>query len=131
MPSVQLTPETLTDKQRPNPQSKTNRLVAAEIQPVVTLYHWDLPLALQMEEDGWLNPRCADHFVKYAKFCFSRYGDRVKTWVTINEPWCCAVLGHDSGGQHAPGRAVDPSREVYRVAHHMLLAHAKAYDVYQ
>ena len=98
---------------------------------MVTLYHWDLPLALQMEEGGWLNPKIVDHFVKYAKLCFSRFGDRVKTWVTINEPWCCAVLGHDSGGQHAPGRSVDPSREVYRVAHHMLLAHAKAYDVYQ
>ena len=56
---------------------------------------------------------------------------RVKLWLTFNEPWSAAVLGHDSGGQHAPGRAVDPSREVYRVAHHMLLAHAKAYDVYQ
>jgi beta-glucosidase/6-phospho-beta-glucosidase/beta-galactosidase len=55
----------------------------------------------------------------------------VKHWITFNEPWCAAVLGHDSGGQHAPGRTVDPSREVYRAAHHMLLAHSKAYDVYQ
>lgn len=61
----------------------------------------------------------------------ARFGDRVKYWITFNEPWCSAVLGHDSGGQHAPGRTVDPSKEVYKVAHHMLLAHAKAYNVYQ
>ncbi|KIZ04141.1 hypothetical protein MNEG_3820 [Monoraphidium neglectum] len=88
-----------------------------------------------LEEDGWLNAKVADHFVKYAKLCFSAFGDRrvlaVKHWITFNEPWCAAVLGHDSGGQHAPGRTVDPSREVYRAAHHMLLAHSKAYDVYQ
>jgi beta-glucosidase len=97
----------------------------------VCRYHWDLPLALQVEEDGWMNPKIVDHFVKYAKLCFSRFGDRVKYWITINEPWCAAVLGHDSGGQHAPGRVVDPSREVYKVAHHMLIAHARTYQMYQ
>eukprot|EP00877_Chromochloris_zofingiensis_P007969 jgi/Chrzof1/3425/Cz12g24240.t1 len=108
-----------------------NELIANKIMPVVTLYHWDLPLGLQLEEDGWLNPKIVDHFVKFAKLCFTRFGDRVKYWITFNEPWCSAVLGHDSGGQHAPGRTVDPSKEVYKVAHHMLLAHAKAYNVYQ
>jgi beta-glucosidase len=55
----------------------------------------------------------------------------VRYWITFNDPWSAAVLGHDSGGQHAPARMVDPSREVYKVAHNMLLAHAKAYDTYQ
>ncbi|KAF6260086.1 glycosyl hydrolase family 1-domain-containing protein [Scenedesmus sp. NREL 46B-D3] len=108
-----------------------DELIASRIMPVVTLYHWDLPLALQIEEDGWMNPRIVDHFVKYAKLCFSRFGDRVKFWITVNEPWCAAVLGHDSGGQHAPGRNVDPSREVYKVAHHMLIAHGRTYQMYQ
>eukprot|EP00775_Hariotina_reticulata_P002379 gene2379-2684_t len=108
-----------------------NELIANRIMPVVTLYHWDLPLSLQIEEDGWLNPKIVDHFVKYAKLCFSRFGDRVKFWITVNEPWCAAVLGHDSGGQHAPGRTVDPAREVYKVAHHMLIAHGRTYQMYQ
>eukprot|EP00882_Tetradesmus_deserticola_P014549 GHRQ01015475.1.p1 GENE.GHRQ01015475.1~~GHRQ01015475.1.p1 ORF type:complete len:746 (+),score=307.36 GHRQ01015475.1:1312-3549(+) len=108
-----------------------DELIASRIMPVVTLYHWDLPLALQIEEDGWMNPKIIDHFVKYAKVCFTRFGDRVKYWITVNEPWCAAVLGHDSGGQHAPGRNVDPSREVYRVAHHMLIAHGRTYQMYQ
>jgi len=108
-----------------------NELIANKIMPVVTLYHWDLPLCLQIEEDGWLNPKIVDHFVKYAKLCFSRFGDRVKFWVTFNEPWTAAVLGHDSGGQHAPGRTVNPAEEVYRVAHHMLMAHARTYNIYQ
>jgi hypothetical protein len=59
-------------------------------------------------------------------FCFP-----LQYWITVNEPWCAAVLGHDSGGQHAPGRTVDPAREVYKVAHHMLIAHGRTYQMYQ
>ncbi len=62
-----------------------------------------------------MNPSVVEHFAKFAKMCFTRFGDRVKYWITINEPWTASVLGHDSGGQHAPGRTVDPSREVYKV----------------
>lgn len=58
------------------------------------------------------------------------FGDRVKYWITVNEPWCAAVLGHDCG-QHAPGRSVDPAHEVYKVAHHMLIAHGCTYQLYQ
>jgi beta-glucosidase/6-phospho-beta-glucosidase/beta-galactosidase len=58
------------------------------------------------------------------------FGDRVKTWLTLNEPWCCAVLGY-STGEHAPGRTCSPGHEVYRAGHNLLLAHAQAVKVYR
>ena len=67
------------------------------IMPFVTLYHWDLPLDLQMAHDGWLNPEIVRDFSRYAKICFDAFGDRVKHWITFNEPWCVARLGHGSG----------------------------------
>lgn len=99
-----------------------DRLVEREITPWVTLFHWDLPLALQLELDGLLNPAIADHFEAYAAFCFERYGDRLKHWITLNEPWCSAVLGHGIG-VFAPGRV--SVEEPYLAAHHLLLAHGK------
>lgn len=71
-------------------------LIEHGIQPVVTLYHWDLPLNLQMELGGWLDQSGAigDAFVQYADLCFKHFGDRVKTWITFNEPWCMTALGH-------------------------------------
>lgn len=98
-------------------------LLANGITPFVTLYHWDLPLDLQMAHDGWLNREIVDDFTAYATLCFDAFGDRVKHWITLNEPWCCAVLGHGLG-VFPPGRT-DPD-EPYLVAHHMLLAHAGA-----
>lgn len=95
------------------------------IEPWATLYHWDLPLALQMEMDGWLNPGLADLFAEYADLCFAHFGDRVKHWMTFNEPWCTAVLGHGLGVL-APGRT--SSAEPYRAAHTMLVAHARAVE---
>lgn len=103
-------------------------LLAHNITPWVTLYHWDLPLALQMEHDGWLNPQIATFFADYAAICFAAFGDRVKHWFTLNEPWCSAVLGYGLG-VHAPGRV---SRdEPYRAGHHLLRAHALAVARYR
>jgi hypothetical protein len=58
--------------------------------------------APQLECDGWLGAPISDHFAKYAELCFERFGDRVKWWLTLNEPWCSAVLGYQAG-IHAPG----------------------------
>jgi len=103
-------------------------LLEHNITPWVTLYHWDLPLALQLEYDGWLNPRLADFFAEYAAICFAAFGDRVKHWLTLNEPWCCAFLGHGLG-MHAPGRvSLD---EPYLAGHTLLLAHAAAVEKYR
>lgn len=106
-------------------------LLARGIEPYVTLYHWDLPLALDLEYDGWLNKETVvPAFEKYAKLCFQTYGDRVKHWITLNEPWCCAFLGYETG-EHAPGRKMRPSREPYTAAHSLLLAHARAVRLYR
>ena len=103
-------------------------LLDNDIQPWVTLFHWDLPLALQFELDGLLNPQIADCFADYAKLCFERYGDRVKHWITLNEAWCSAVLGHGMGVK-APGRI--STSEPYVAAHNLLRAHGKIVDTYR
>lgn len=98
-------------------------LVAAGITPFVTLYHWDLPLTLQLENDGWLSRRTAEAFQYYAETCFDAFGDRVKHWITFNESWCTAVLGYGTG-IFAPGR-VSPD-EPYLAAHNLMIAHGLA-----
>ena len=103
-------------------------LLRAGIEPWVTLYHWDLPLALQLEDDGWLGSTLPDHFANYAKICFDRFGDRVKSWITLNEPWVAAMLGYGQG-VFAPGRT--SNTEPYRAAHQLILAHAKAVTIYR
>ncbi len=119
---------------QPNPEGLRfyseliDALLAHNITPWVTLYHWDLPLALQMEFDGWLNPRMADFFADYAAICFEAFGDRVKNWLTLNEPWCSALLGHGLG-QHAPGRV--SREEPYLAGHNLLRAHALAVERYR
>jgi len=97
-------------------------LLAAGIRPVVTLYHWDLPQALQ-ELGGWGERLTAEAFVEYAAIVAERLGDRVKHWITHNEPWCIATLGHENG-HHEPGHC-DPA-EALRAAHHVLLSHGWA-----
>lgn len=92
------------------------------ITPILTLYHWDLPLALQ-QQGGWQNPDTAEAFGHYAQTLAAALGDRVKQWITHNEPWCTAYLGHLSG-EHAPG-LTSPSAAV-NAAHYALLSHGKA-----
>ncbi|RUS76031.1 hypothetical protein EGW08_016209 [Elysia chlorotica] len=104
-----------------------DRLRASGIQPLVTLYHWDLPQALQLK-GGWSNPASVTWFRDYASFCFGRFGNKVKMWTTIEDPFSVAYRGYESG-EHAPG-VKDPG-QTYRVGHHLLLAHAAAYRVYR
>ena len=99
-----------------------DRLVAAGIKPVVTLYHWDLPQALE-DEGGWSNRETAYRFAEYARIVARALGDRVHTWSTLNEPWCSAFLGYASG-VHAPG-VTDDERALTAV-HHLNLAHGLA-----
>ncbi len=105
-----------------------DELIKNDITPWVTLYHWDLPLALQLEDDGWLGESIIDYFVEYADVCFNRFGDRVKHWITLNEPWVVAILSHGHG-VFAPGRVSEV--EPYQVAHNLLLAHAKTVNHYK
>jgi beta-glucosidase len=97
-------------------------LLEAGIRPMATLYHWDLPQVLQ-DQGGWGSRATAEAFVGYADAVSRRLGDRVGHWVTHNEPWCIATLGHENGEQ-APG-ARDPALAL-RVAHHVLLSHGWA-----
>ncbi|MFP2997016.1 GH1 family beta-glucosidase [Spongiivirga sp. MCCC 1A20706] len=105
-----------------------DELLANDIQPWVTLYHWDLPQALYESKEDWLNPVISDHFEEYATICFDRFGDRVKHWITLNEPWVAAILGYGQG-VFAPGHI--SNSEPYLAAHHMLIAHAKAVNIYK
>lgn len=99
-----------------------DELLAADIVPWVTLYHWDLPQALE-EAGGWPARGVVDRFVDYALAVHERLGDRVRQLTTLNEPWCSAFLGY-AAGVHAPGRT-DP-QDGLRAAHHLLLAHGRA-----
>ena len=94
-------------------------LLAEEITPVLTLYHWDLPQELE-DAGGWAHRDTASRFADFAAVVAARLGDRVPLWTTLNEPWCSAFLGYASG-VHAPGHT-DPALAL-RACHHLLLAH--------
>lgn len=97
-------------------------LLAHGITPLVTLHHWDLPAALQ-RRGGWLSRETAETFADYAEVVARRLGDRVDWWVTHNEPWCVAYLGHALGA-HAPGIA--DMQAAVTAGHHLLLSHGLA-----
>lgn len=97
-------------------------LLAHNITPLATLYHWDLPLALH-EQGGWLKRDTAYAFADYAEIAAKRLGDRVTWWTTHNEPWCAAYLGYGSG-VHAPG--IQDMQLAVIAAHHVLLSHGLA-----
>ncbi len=99
-----------------------DELLAARIEPWLTLYHWDLPQALQ-EEGGWTNRATAERFADYAEATYRALGGRVRNWTTLNEPWCSTFLSY-AGGEHAPGHT-DP-REAAAAVHVILLAHGLA-----
>lgn len=97
-------------------------LRAAGIQPLVTLYHWDLPQALE-DKGGWLHRETIDAFVRYAETCYEAFGDLVDHWTTFNEPWVFTFLGY-SWGIHAPG--LKREEWAFQASHHMLVAHGRA-----
>ncbi|NQU43316.1 family 1 glycosylhydrolase, partial [bacterium] len=103
-----------------------DKLVAAGVQPHLTLFHWDYPYALYCK-GGWLNPDSPDWFAEYAQVIVDKLSDRVTNWMTLNEPQCFIGLGHHAG-THAPGDRLQ-FRQVLQAAHHALIAHGKAVQV--
>ncbi len=100
-------------------------LLAKGITPHATLYHWDLPQALE-DAGGWPNRATVDAFVEYTDVISRRLSDRVKSWMTHNEPWCAAFLGY-AIGVHAPG--IQDLEQSVRASHHLLLSHGLAVPV--
>ena len=100
-------------------------LLEAGIEPYLTLYHWDLPQILQ-DKGGWPDRMIVDAFCGYADVVSKTLGDRVKNWITINEPWVVAFVGYQFG-EHAPGHK--DTFEALAATHHLLLAHAKSVPV--
>lgn len=104
-----------------------NELLDNGITPVVTMFHWDLPQSLQ-DLGGWTNPLIADWFEDYARELYRLFGDRVKTWVTINEPKQIAIYGYGQT-RFAPGINSMGIAD-YLAVKNILLAHARAWHVY-
>jgi len=97
-------------------------LLEAGIKPAITLYHWDLPQALQ-DKGGWANRDVADWFEEFAGIAGEAFGDRVAKWITLNEPWVVAHVGYRDG-RHAPG--IRDAAQAVAANHHLLLAHGRA-----
>ncbi|XP_021286813.1 beta-glucosidase 13-like [Herrania umbratica] len=118
--------------------SLIDELIKHDIKPFVTLLHFDSPQALEEKYGGFLNRNIVEDFKKYAEICFKAFGDRVKNWITINEPLIIANFGY-STGVAPPGRCSDRKKcpagnsatEPYIVAHNLLLAHATVARLYK
>ncbi|KAM9375997.1 beta-klotho [Pholidichthys leucotaenia] len=104
------------------------RLLENNIEPIVTLYHWDLPQVLQQQYGGWKNDTLVGLFEEYAAFCFYAFGNHVKYWLTMHNPYLVAVQGYGTG-VHAPGEKGGPA-VFLTVAHNLIRAHAKAWHIY-
>jgi beta-glucosidase len=100
----------------------TETLLERGITPFATLYHWDLPLALE-DKGGWLNRDTAELFGEYAALVAAKLGDLITHWITLNEPWCSSFLGY-AAGIHAPGQQL--GTQAARAAHHLLVGHGQA-----
>ncbi|KAF8715060.1 hypothetical protein HU200_027607 [Digitaria exilis] len=117
-----------------------DELLLKGVQPFVTLFHWDSPQALEDKYGGFLSPSIINDYKDYAEVCFKEFGDRVKHWITFNEPVSFCSLGYSSG-TFAPGRcspweegkcsAGDSGTEPYTVCHHQILSHAVAARLYK
>ncbi|KAJ0440923.1 putative beta-glucosidase [Helianthus annuus] len=116
-----------------------NALIGKGIQPFVTLTHYDIPQELEDRYGGWLSPQIQKDFAYYASICFKYYGDRVKYWVTLNEPNVVAIRGYRSG-LYPPARCSasfgncssgDSEREPFIAAHNMILSHSAAVNLYR
>ncbi|KAH7166659.1 glycoside hydrolase superfamily [Fusarium sp. MPI-SDFR-AT-0072] len=116
-----------------------DELLANNITPFVTLFHWDIPQALEDRYGGMLNKDAyTPDFIRYARVCFERFGDRVKNWITYNEPGVYSLAGY-AAGVHAPGRSSfrdrneegDSSTEPFIVSHTELVSHAYVADMYK
>jgi beta-glucosidase len=101
-------------------------LLEKNIKPYATLYHWDLPQALE-DRGGWYSRDTVAAFELYAEAVLRRLGDRVEAWITLNEPWVQAWHGY-ANGVHAPGRNDGPGGAV-KAGHHLLLAHGRGMEV--
>ncbi|KAH8598752.1 glycoside hydrolase superfamily [Bisporella sp. PMI_857] len=114
--------------------SLIDRLLEYKIEPVVTLFHWDTPQGTYDRYGGFLNTtEFKADFEHYARLCFSRFGDRVKKWITFNEPYIISIFAHHSGVL-APGRSTatggDSKTEPWRVGHTIILSHVAAIQAY-
>ncbi|XP_031256292.1 beta-glucosidase 12-like [Pistacia vera] len=117
-----------------------NELLANGLQPFVTFFHWDVPQALEDDYGGFLSASIVDDFRDFAELCFKEFGDRVKHWITLNEPNMFSYRGYDLGNW-APARcskwvypaceAGNSATEPYIVGHNLLLAHAAAVQLYK
>ncbi|XP_052743323.1 myrosinase 1 isoform X3 [Bicyclus anynana] len=102
-------------------------LLAEDIQPIVTMYHWEMPVKIQ-DLGGWTNPLIVNWFGDYARVIFSQYADRVKTWLTINEAIAICDLAFNKG--HYAPKIKEPEFAPFLCNKHILLAHATAYRIY-
>ncbi|GJN27056.1 hypothetical protein PR202_gb15039 [Eleusine coracana subsp. coracana] len=113
-------------------------LLQKGIEPVVTIFHYDLPFELEEKYGGWLSPNIQKDFGYFAELCFKMFGDRVKLWITFNEPNLLAKYSY-MDGWYPPGYCFKPfgncefgnSTEPYVAAHHMILSHAEAVGIYR
>ncbi|KAI9987470.1 hypothetical protein PInf_023509 [Phytophthora infestans] len=126
-----------TKRMQPNPQglafyhALVDELIANSIVPILTLYHWDLPLELHTElsPQGWLNADIVDHYVEFATLMFYELGDKVNMWTTFNEPLTFTTAGYASGAG-APGLKKSDTF-AYIVAHNVLRSHAAAVKAFR
>lgn len=105
-----------------------NKLIDNGIEPMITLYHWELPQSIQ-DLGGWSNRLVVDYFVHFARVAFEEFGDRVKTWITINEPFSICSMSYEE--QFLAPFIHSEGVGTYQCGHNLLLAHAAAYHLYQ